>query len=191
VFRQLVAKGLSDGLGPLPTGAEAWFVIPDWRKVADTYNGAVSEALDRLSRSRATSLSRADRLGPERLRQTERTREVSAALKAPPGGDFIAIGAQFGNRHKGRSIRHARELFASNEFGLGAFAVACMLVTHPERLSQSDQLYVDCAGDEYTASDEPQFTEAPYFRFLDGKVAFGTSWIGYPDPFFGSASAFI
>lgn len=175
----------------LPPGAEGWFVMPDWRRTAGTYNAAVGDALAALARARDTSLSRVDRLGPDRLRQHERTAALAARLTPPPGTDFIVVAAQFGMRHRGRSIRHARELFDAGEFGLGAFAVACMLLTHPERLSQSDQLYVDCAGDEYSASDERQFSEAPYFRFLDGRVGFGTSWIGYADPYFGSATAFV
>src|SRR5262249_37826758 len=147
---------MADGIaapGALPAGAEAWFIIPDWRRVAANYNSALTEVLAVLARLRDTSLSRLDRLGPDRLRQHERTAALSARLTRLPGTDFIAIAAQFGVRHRGRSIRHARELFEAGEFGLGAFAVASMLLTHPERLSQSDQLYVDCAGDEYSASD--------------------------------------
>lgn len=177
--------------GQLPAGAEAWFVVPDWRRVAPVYNTAVGTALTALSRVRETSLSRVDRLGPDRLRQSERTIAMSAAWPVSPGSDFLVVAAQFGARHAGHSIRHAREMFVPREFGLGIFALACLLMTHPERLAQADQLYVDGAGDEYSASDEAQFSEAPYFRFLDGKVSFGTSWIGYADPYFGSASAFL
>jgi hypothetical protein len=116
---------------------------------------------------------------------------MSARLTAVASSDLVLLPAQCGRRHRGRSIRHARERYTENEFGLGVFAVVCLLLTHPERLSRPDQLYVDCGGDEYTASDERQFSEAPYFRFLDGTVGFGTSWIGYVDPYFGSASAFL
>lgn len=174
----------------LPAGAEAWFVVPEWRRVAPLYNTALQDALAVLARVRETSLSRVDRLGPDRLRQAERSVAMGAALTPAPGSDFLVVAAQFGARHAGHSIRHARERFAANEFGLGAFALACMLLTHPDRLAQADQLYVDGAGDEYSASDEAQYSEAPYFRFLDGRVGFGTSWIGFADPYFGSASAF-
>lgn len=174
----------------LPAGAEGWFVLPDWRRLAPVYNTALGDTLSVLARVRETSLSRVDRLGPDRLRQSERTLALGAAFVPAPGTDFIVLPAQFGARHAGHSIRHAREMFAVNEFGLGALALACMLITHPERLAQPDQLYVDGAGDEYSASDEAQFSEAPFFRFLDGRIGFGTSWIGFADPYFGSASAF-
>ncbi|MGE0393929.1 MAG: hypothetical protein AB7I25_13355 [Vicinamibacterales bacterium] len=175
----------------LPAGAEGWFVVPDWRRVAPLYNTALRDALAVLARVRETSLSRIDRIGPDRLRQSERSVAMGGTLAPAPGSDYLVIAAQFGARHAGHSIRHAREMFAAHEFGLGAFALACMLLTHPERLAQADQLYIDGAGDEYSASDEAQFSEAPFFRFLDGKVSFGTSWIGYADPYFGSASAFL
>lgn len=174
----------------LPAGAEGWFVFPDWRRLAPNYNAALGETLAILARVRETSLSRIDRLGPDRLRQSERAVALGATFEPASGSDFLVLPAQFGARHAGHSIRHAREMFTANEFGLGALALACMLLTHPERLAQADQLYVDGAGDEYSASDEAQYSEAPFFRVLDGRVGFGTSWIGFADPYFGSASAF-
>ena len=175
---------------PLPAGAEGWFLVPRWQALASTYNAAVDDVLATIARTRPASLWRSERLGRDRLRQQERT---FAMMEKMGGGlaDLIPLAAQFGLRHRGRSIRHARESFAEREFGLGIFAVGCMLLTHPERLRQAEQLYVDCAGDEYSASDEQQFSEAPFFRVIDGRVGFGTSWIGYVDPYFGSATAFV
>ncbi|MEQ1896200.1 MAG: hypothetical protein ABL971_02290 [Vicinamibacterales bacterium] len=176
---------------PLPAGAEAWFLIPDWRRVASTYNVAVTDALAAIAQSRPTSLARIERLGSNSLRLHERTAAMSQRLPALGDSGLLLVAAQFGLRHRGRSVRRSRVMFADHEFGLGAFAVAAMLITHPERIAQFDQLYLDCAGDEYSASDEQQFSEAPYFRFLDGRLAFGTSWYGTSDAYFGSASAFL
>ncbi len=175
----------------LPAGAEAWFLIPDWRRVTSTYNTAVTDALAALGASRSTSFSRIERLGPSSLRLHARTAEMSQRLPALGDSGLLLVAAQFGIRHRGRSVRRSRAQFADHEFGLGAFAVAAMLLTHPERIAQFDQLYLDCPGDEYSASDEQQFSEAPYFRFLDGRLAFGTSWYGTSDAYFGSASAFL
>lgn len=176
---------------PLPAMAEAWFLIPDWRRVASTYNVAVTDALAVLAQSRPTSLARIERLGSNSLRPHERTAAMSQRLPALGDSGLLLVAAQFGLRHRGRSVRRSRARFEDREFGLGAFAVAVMLFTHPERITQFDQLYLDCAGDEYSASDEQQFSEAPYFRFLDGRLAFGTSWYGTSDAYFGSASAFL
>ena len=176
---------------PVPDGAEAWFLIPDWRRVAATYNVAVTDALAAIAGTRPTSLARIERLGPNSLRLHERTAAMSQRLPVLGDSGLLLMAAQFGVRHKGRSVRRSRAMFAGHEFGLGAFAVAAMLLTHPERIAQVDQLYLDCAGDEYSASDEQQFSEAPYFRFLDGRLAFGTNWHGTSDAYFGSASALL
>ena len=175
----------------LPAGAEAWFLIPDWRRVAATYNVAVTDALAAIAGTRPTSLARIERLGPNSLRPHERSATMGQRLPGLGDSGLLLVAAQFGLRHRGRSVRRSRARFADHEFGLGAFAVAVMLLTHPERIAQFDQLYLDCAGDEYSASDEQQFSEAPYFRFLDGRLAFGTSWHGTSDAYFGSASAFL
>ena len=186
-----LGSGNAVAAAALPAGAEGWFVIPRWQALAGSYNAAVEQALAILSRTRDASLSRLDRLGPDRLRQHDRTVAMFEKLRGDTPDGLLVAPAQFGLRHRGRSIRHARELFTDTEVGLGVFAVACMLLTHPERLVQPDQLYVDCAGDEYSSSDEPQFSEAPFFRFIDGRIGFGTSWIGYVDSYFGSATAFV
>lgn len=175
----------------LPDGAESWFVIPDWRQVHDTYNGAVVAALHALGEARPSTMPRIERLGPLSLRAHARTAELQARLPPADASGLRLVAAQFGFRHRGCSVRRARARFADGECGLTLFAAAAMLLTHPERIAQFDQLYLDCAGDEYSASDEQQFSEAPYFRFLDGRLAFGTSWIGYTDPYFGSGSMFL
>jgi len=48
--------------------------------------------------------------------------------------DILVVPAQFGLRHRGRSVRRVREVMNANEFGLGVFAIGIMLLTHPERL---------------------------------------------------------
>lgn len=174
----------------LPAGSEAWFVVPRWHALAATYNDALDVVLQRLARQRPISFARASRLGPAFLRRSERTRDMLDARHRDSSSDVVVLPAQFGLRHRGRSVRRVRELLGQDEFGLGAFEVGCMLLVHPARMARSDQLYVDCAGDEYSASDEQQFSEAPYFRVLDARLGFGTSWNGYVDPYFGSATGF-
>jgi hypothetical protein len=78
-----------------------------------------------------------------------------------------------------------------NEYGLGAFAVGIMLLTHPERLMNYDDLYVDCAGDEYAPEADGDFSHAPFFRFDDDRVKFLAYWFGNARDNYGSASAFL
>jgi hypothetical protein len=81
------------------------------------------------------------------------------------GSDFYVIAAQFGMNWRGCSARRARVLMAGNEFGLGMFQVAAMLLTHPERLSSSDALMLDCAGDEYSLYGDRTFDRVPLFDY--------------------------
>jgi hypothetical protein len=177
-----------------PDGDEGWFAIPRWQAIAPTYNGAVQKVLDliKLTRQGAFQNYREGQIGPDRLRQSVRsTRFWETIGNQQAGKDILVLPAQFGLVHRGRSVRRAREVMRVNEFGLGAFAVGVMLLTHPERLMHYDDLWIDCAGDEYhdPGSDAP-FDLAPYFRFDDDGVEFGTGCVSDVDEYYGSASAF-
>jgi hypothetical protein len=181
--------------GTLPPNTEGWFAIPKWEKIAPTYNEAVQKVLDMIKQTRGGKFYnyRDGQLGPERLRQTAKTTGVFQKLgDEQKDHDILVVPAQFGIRHRGRSVRRAREVFASNEFGLGAFAIGIMILTHPERLMNYDDLWIDCPGDEY---DDPgsdvRFGRAPFFGFRVGGVAFGASWFGAARGVYGSASGFV
>ena len=106
-------------------------------------------------------------------------------------GDILVIPAQFGFRHRGKSVRRARETFYDNEFGLGAFAVGTMLLTHPEREVEWEQLHIDCSGDEYSPDADGQFVGTPFFNWFDGKLRFGVDWTVDANERYGSASGFL
>jgi hypothetical protein len=108
-------------------------------------------------------------------------------------GDILIIAAQLGMRHRGRSVRRAREVFISNEFGLGSLAVGSIILTHPERLVRWEELDMDCAGDEFDPDADGEFSHAPRFRFgfSDGKVEFVARRVGFACDAFGSVSAFL
>jgi len=78
-----------------------------------------------------------------------------------------------------------------NEFGLGAFATGCLLITHPNRLAQYDDLWIDCAGDEFAPKAGGRFVCAPCFRFLGGGLWFGARGLDRAVPYYGSASALL
>ena len=179
----------------LPPNAEGWFAIPRWEKIAPTYNEAVQKVLDLIKQTRDGKFYnyREGQLGPKQLRQHARTVSVFQKLgDEQKDNDILVVPAQFGLRHRGRSVRRAREVMQSNEFGLGAFAIGIMILTHPERLMNYDDLYIDCAGDEF---DDPgadvRFGHAPVFRFYGGKVKFVTDWFDVANGHYGSASAFV
>lgn len=177
---------------PLPANTEGWFAIPRWQSVAETYEEAVKIVLDLIKKQRKDKFYnyREGRLGEKYLRQHERTvKKLEALADQQKGYDILVVACQFGLRHRGWSVRRAREVFAANEFGLGAFEVGCMLLTYPERLQHYDGLWIDCAGDEYAPDADGDFSFAPCFDFFGGGVEFDTFWFGGASSCCGSASA--
>mgnify|MGYP001574395251 CR=1 FL=1 len=176
----------------LPDGAEGWFAIPQWQKIAPTYNEAVEKVLALIASKRKFYNWREGQLGPDRLRQHPRTAHaLDVIAEQQKNADILIVPAQFGKRHAGRSVRRAREVFTSPEFGLDAFTNAVMLLTHPERLTRFEDLWIDCAGDEYAPGADGAFGRAPVFRFGDGRVKFGAHWVGDASGYCGSASGFV
>ncbi|MCP6726858.1 MAG: hypothetical protein KJI69_02345 [Patescibacteria group bacterium] len=178
----------------LPEGAEGWFAIPRWELIASTNGEAVQKVLDLIKQTRNDKFYnyRQDRLGPNWLRQRGRTVMMLQKLgEQQAKHDILVIPAQFGLHHRGRSVRLAREDFNASEFGLGAFAIGIMLLTHSERFQHFNDLWIDCAGEEYAPGADGQFNSAPYFFFGGDGVGFGTYQIVQAPDFCGSASAFV
>lgn len=180
----------------LPEGAEGWFAIPRWQLIAPTYGEAVERVIELLI-SKAYGLRfenlNEGRLGPKNLRQSTKSVGMWEKLEKEQKSDILVIPAQFGVRHRGRSVRRARAVMSKTEFGLGAFAVGVMLLTHPHRFQNKDDLFIDCAGDE---SQDPlypdlSFEDAPCFVLLAGTRRFSTDWFGVDSAGSGSASAWI
>ncbi len=178
----------------LPANAEGWFAIPKWQSVAKIYNEAVEKVLELIKQQWKGKFYnwREGRLGAHLLRQHERTtKKLEALADQQKGYDILVVAAQFGLHHRGRSVRRAREVFTANEFGLGAFEIGCMLLTHPERLQNYGDLWIDCAGNEYAPAAAGGFSGAPCFGFDEGKVRFGAYWFGSAGDGYGSASGFL
>lgn len=177
---------------PLLEGAEAWFAIPRWQALAPTYNEAVEMVLDILSKRRKFQNRIAGRLGPTFLRQSERSKLAGQILAdQQQGNDILVVAAQAGMRHRGCSARRARVRMAGNEFGAGVFAVACMLLTHPERLSTEDTLMIDCGGDEYSISGDYTFGRVPLFDYDIAGIEFSIFYEDRSRNLWGTPSGFL
>jgi hypothetical protein len=180
---------------PLPPNAEGWFAIPRWEKISRTYNEAVEKVLAMIKQTHNGRFYnyREGKLGPNCLHQHERTVEMLKELDDQQAGHSILIvPAQFGFRHRGRSVRRACEVFNASEFGLGAFAVAVCLLTHPKRLQHCFDLGIHCAGDEYdNLNNHDRFSHAPFFRFRGGEVEFDVYRFDRANGRYGSASGFV
>jgi hypothetical protein len=179
---------------PVPAGAEGWFAIPKWQPIAPTYGEAVEKVLAKISETRKGKFKnwREGELGPDYLKQSAKTEKIFQTLgDEQKDHDILVVTAQFGLRHRGRSVRRAREVMNFSEYGLGAFAVGIMLLTHPERLMNYDDLYVDCTGDEYAPLADGGFSRAPLFYFDGDRVRFYAGWFDNAHAVSGSASAFL
>jgi len=177
---------------PLPEGAEGWFAIPRWQKVAKTYPEAVQIVLDLINKTRGKLYNwRKSQINSKHIRQSAKTAKMFQAIgEQQKDNDILVVPCQFGKRHAGRSVRRAHEVMGASEFGLDAFSIGIMLLTHPERLQQLDDLWIDCAGDEFSDGGDSSFGLAPFFNFFDGKVEFDTYGVYYAREHYGSSSAF-
>jgi hypothetical protein len=177
---------------PLLEGAEAWFAIPRWQALAPSYNEAVEMVLGILSSKRKFQNRIAGRLGPTYLRQSERSKLASKILAdQQQGSDIVVVAAQAGMRHRGCSARRSRVRMAGNEFGAGVFAVACMLLTHPERLSTEDTLMIDCGGDEYSVRGDYTFDRVPLFDYDIAGIEFSIFYDDRSRNLWGTPSGFL
>ena len=128
---------------------------------------------------------------PNKLRQHARTMDFLEHLESEQQGDILIIAVQYGMRHRGKSVRRARETFAGNEFGLGAFAIGCMALVHPERYVRWEELDTDCAGDEFAPFADGDFSLSPIFYFGGGELRFSTGDVSIAYDVFGSVSGFV
>jgi hypothetical protein len=177
---------------PLLEGAEAWFAIPRWQALAPTYNEAVEMVLDVLGKKRKFQNRIVGRLGPTYLRQSERSKLAGGILAdQQQGHDILVIAAQAGMRHRGCSARRARARMAGNEFGAGVFPIACMLLTHPERLSAEDTLMIDCGGDEYSMRGDYTFDRVPLFDYDIAGIEFSVFYEDRSRNLWGTPSGFL
>ncbi len=158
----------SKNLPGRPEGAEGPFVVPIWQQVGSSYQEATKKVLSLLDiRYRFGRKTLESAL--VKVCQSERTIVAEKILSQHDGGNplgypYRILWAQFGFLHRGRSTRRVRSLYAPNEFGLGAFAVASMLLTHLERFSnQSVSLGIICPGDE-CPNNEGELCYAPLFK---------------------------
>lgn len=189
-------------LPSLPNGAEGWFAIPSVEAIAKKHFPEVADPAERYCRaiqivhkkiaeSREFYNYREGKITPDHLRQCARTAHAFEQIAKTQKGDILIVACQLGMRHRGRSVRRAREVFVTNEFGLGSLAVGSIVLTHPERLVRSSELDMDCPGDEFSPGADGDFSRAPVFDFVSDRARFGTGFVGDAGGYYGSASGFL
>lgn len=177
----------------LPENAEGYFAIPRWQLIASTYNEAVRRVLEALKRVRGGKFC----LYPESVFTDEIAQEAATSSvfhmleKLQAGYDILVVPAQFGLRHRGRSGRRAREVYARNEFGLGVFAIGIMLLTHESRLQSPNDLGIDLVGDEQIPGAVASLSMDPDSGFIDNELRLSNRFVGEASEFQGAATGFF
>ncbi len=180
---------VKNGQAEIPAGAEGWFAIPHWSKIGKTYRASVDRVFFTLMYVHGRFHNHLEgKLGSRRLRETGKKVCGMEALRRSQNSDILLVPAQFGLRHRGRSVRRARAVLGGNEFGLGAYEVGIMLLSHLERLKHLDDLWVDCPGDEYAPDGD--FDCAPYFGTDGVTLEFDQCHASFTSGY-GSASGFL
>jgi len=178
----------------LPKWVEGPFALIRPGFFSENYGEELEEVFKALAKDRKGKFYnyREGQLGSDRLQQNTRTLSmIDRIVELQSGNDIIIVPEQFGIRHRGRSVRRAREVLVASEFGEGAKNVGTMILTNPIRLQHYDDLWIDCPGDEYAPGADGGFSSAPYFSFRGGGVEFDAGWVGYPRGVYGSGSGFL
>lgn len=185
------ALAYADNLTELPEGAEGWFAFVRSEALSPNYGEAVEKVLGLIGEQPRSVHELHGELSEQHIRVSARTKEILAVLTEGQEGDILIISAQLGLRHRGKSIRRARETFAGNEFGLTSVIVGCVSLTHPERFQKFDELDPDCSGDEYSPDADGDFSRSLFFYFDGDGLRFDYRWLGNANEYDGTASGFL
>lgn len=193
LFPHIGSADMSVVRQPLPQHAEGWFAIPQWQTLGTTYSKAVKKVMAMIKLRRNYCDGAGNGFFLNDLRQCNKSVKMWQKLANQQNdNDILIIPAQFGLRHRCHSALRAREVFEVNEFGLGVFAAGIMLLTHPEREVQFDQLHVDCVGDNFS-DDKRLGDKSPIFdiNYESGMLRLDTHFSDDVYGKYGSASAFL
>jgi len=186
----------------LPRGAEGFFAFPRIDSVRnrhfpkvrgsrERYREVVRFALTILSNSHGSNGSLGDWAKMDSVGVCDRTSRAIATISKEQSGDILVVPAQFGLFHCCYPASQAFDVFREEEFGLDCFAVACMIFTHPARLSSENQLFVDCPGNEFLPRSSERFGGVPSFCFQNDEIELRGHWPTDPaDISHASVSAF-
>ena len=143
-------------LPALPEGAEGWFAIPKVSSVAKKHFSAITDSAEqyceatklvhsKLAESRSFYNYREDQITTAQIRQHPRTISFLEQLESEQQGDILILAVQYGLRHKGKSVRRARETFQVMAW---AFALAVWHWFTPIVMFVGKNL-IPIAGDEF------------------------------------------
>lgn len=179
---------------------EGWFAIPNiWRPepvLLGSYHEQVTVIFNLIKKSRGNfHFSGHSNLKEEfdfsSIKELDYSKNILQKLSQDQGDpDILVIPAQFGLQHRGRSIRRAyKVMLDKGQFPLGLFISGVMLLTHPERLQDIQDLEIACPGDEFHNQNLKDTIFS--FRFCNGGILLNQQWTKIICLYSGSTSGFI
>jgi hypothetical protein len=171
-----------------------FWCIPRWESIASTYSEAVRTIFTLLKESFGGkfSASASSQIDEHCLKESKYKREMMQKLFEQQGSDVLIMEAQFGDRYAGMIAKQVRARMASNEFCLGIYEVAIMLLLAKNRFSlQHNNLGIDASGDLWRYPGSEKFVCTPFFsqRAILG-VEFGCHRM-LDKKYYGAASALV
>lgn len=104
-------------------------------------------------------------------------------------GDFVLYAADTGIKFRNWSVRASRAHMkheAPSWIGGTSIDGSQIMLTHEERLTDSEHLGMDCAGSERVSFGSGRFSSAPYFYFSGKRLRFASREVWGELPFLGS-----
>lgn len=178
----------------LPSKSEGLIAMPWWNAIAPTYGEAIQILCNLLAQSRSFQNYREGKLSNAHVRLFENTKQVFEAMRKAQGSDILVFPAQAGLGHKGESILYARDEFLLSgygEFGGDPIMGFTILLNHPGRMSQFEEVDMDFPGVEYAPVGDSVFSRSLCLRFGVGGVRFAFRYLDIPRDFYGSVSGFF
>ena len=169
---------------------EGVFVVPRWERIASSYAKATEKVLDLLKKTRHLRNCRDGKILNYLKRNKDTEKLIGKIVEKNGMSDFdvVVIPAQTGILYQGKSFYQAKEKFLPDEFGLGIFEVACILLTHPERLCEENHLRILCADDYSVSPKGGKCNHIMYFGIQDGLLQCGRKSKDFASGLYGLAS---
>lgn len=155
-----------------------FWCIPHWTNFGITYCEAIAKVLevfgDKIDDVFGDKIYDALDISSDttsgHLKQTERKINMINKILLKQDADILIIEAQFGLRHRGRTMRRACVVMGEDEFGLGIYEILIMLLLSPERLAYYNDLWIDVAGDEWCSKIGRRSNYAPRLLYDSGDL---------------------
>lgn len=131
------------------------------------------------------------KLSPAHTRLSSRTMESYKTLEGVPG-DFMVFPVQMGGLYRDESVANVRARYIEQEFGLCAYAVGCILLSHGRSLVRGRRLDINCPGSEFASTQGGKLDAALCLTAgIDGNIGLDAYRVNALRPGCGSATGYV